>query len=100
MKTDLMLSVCKKGTRILKAYGGAPLNTSGEYLSTATEITTHQNLISPVTLISTTTKLVRRFVAESAIIISTQNIVPRGNANRQHVAIQIFSPLSTVTLLH
>lgn len=55
VKTDLMLSVCKKGTRILKAYGGAPLNTSGEYLSATTEITKRQNLIAPVVLIGTTT---------------------------------------------
>lgn len=99
MKTDLMLSVCKKGTRILKAYGGTPLNMRGEYLPNPTEVTRHQNLVSSVTLISTTTKLVRWFVVESAINSGIQNIVPRGNANQQHVAIYIFSPLSTVTLL-
>lgn len=81
VKTNFMLSVCKKSTRILKAYGGAPLNTSGEYLPATTEITKHQNLLSPVRLISTTTKLARLLVVESAINISTQNIVPRGNAN-------------------
>lgn len=59
VKTNLMLSVRTKGIRFLKTYGGALLNTSGGYLSTTTEITKHQNLVSPVMLISTTTKLVK-----------------------------------------
>lgn len=74
-------------------------NTRGECSCTTTEVTKHYNLLSPVMLISTTTKSVRWFLVRGAIDTRTQNTGSRGTGNQQHVAIEIFHPFSTVAFL-